>query len=282
MRRLAVAATAAMMLPVSASAATIFGVDENNILVTFDSFNPANFLSSRQITGTSATFLAIDFRDSNDLLYGLGDDYGLYTINTGTGVASQIASSLPIVGTNFSFDFNTVVDMTRIVGNLGDNYVVNPDTGETNQFTDVFYAPGDVNAGVTPVVTANGYIHGSTTQYAIDTNADALVLQANNEGTLTTVGALGVPVGPRTSFDIGYDGIGYLHDIDGFYTVDLATGGASLVGYTPRALFAISAARDGVPAIPEPATWAMLLLGFGFVGMAIRRKGRMKTSVSYA
>lgn len=29
---------------------------------------------------------------------------------------------------------------------------------------------------------------------------------------------------------------------------------------------------DGVPAVPEPATWAMMLVGFGGIGMALRRR----------
>jgi hypothetical protein len=29
------------------------------------------------------------------------------------------------------------------------------------------------------------------------------------------------------------------------------------------------------PAVPEPATWAMMLLGFGAVGIAMRRKGKL-------
>jgi hypothetical protein len=29
-----------------------------------------------------------------------------------------------------------------------------------------------------------------------------------------------------------------------------------------------------VPAIPEPATWAMMLLGFGATGLMIRRRRR--------
>lgn len=33
---------------------------------------------------------------------------------------------------------------------------------------------------------------------------------------------------------------------------------------------------NGVPAVPEPATWAMMLLGFGGIGMAMRR-GRKQT-----
>lgn len=35
-------------------------------------------------------------------------------------------------------------------------------------------------------------------------------------------------------------------------------------------------------AVPEPATWAMMLLGFGFVGGAMRSRRRPKLTVSYA
>lgn len=34
-------------------------------------------------------------------------------------------------------------------------------------------------------------------------------------------------------------------------------------------------------AVPEPATWAMLLVGFGGVGFAMRRRASVKTAVSY-
>ncbi len=37
-----------------------------------------------------------------------------------------------------------------------------------------------------------------------------------------------------------------------------------------------------VSAIPEPATWAMMLLGFFAVGAMIRSKGRVRTKVSYS
>lgn len=281
MHKLAVAVLASMALPVAANAATIFGVDENNRLVTFDSANPGTFLTTTQITGTAgnATFLAIDFRGSNGLLYGLTDDYGLYTINTSTAVATLQFSSLNLAGTNFGFDFNDSIDRLRIVSNLNDNYVVNADTGEVSQFTDVFFAPGDPNAGVNPVVTGNGYLPWSPTQFAIDTATDSLVTQANNEGTLQTIGSLGVAVGPRTSFDIAFDGTAYMHDVNRFYTVDLTTGLATLVGTTQYGLFGIAASPD---VIPEPGTWAMMLLGFGGLGMVIRRRKRIRTSVAYA
>jgi hypothetical protein len=33
-----------------------------------------------------------------------------------------------------------------------------------------------------------------------------------------------------------------------------------------------SAVGDPVPAVPEPATWGMMLLGFGAIGASMRRK----------
>ncbi|GAA0487371.1 hypothetical protein GCM10009096_32810 [Parasphingorhabdus litoris] len=36
------------------------------------------------------------------------------------------------------------------------------------------------------------------------------------------------------------------------------------------------------PAVPEPATWAMMIGGFGLVGGALRRRRKMTTKVSYA
>jgi hypothetical protein len=37
-----------------------------------------------------------------------------------------------------------------------------------------------------------------------------------------------------------------------------------------------------VPAVPEPATWAMLLMGFGGMGFAMRRRPKMSTRVRFA
>jgi len=261
-------AVAAAALASGAQAATVFAVDENNNLVTFASLNPGLFTSSMKITGTGATFLALDFRDSNGRLYGLGDDLRLYTINTVTAAATAVGGPLAITGSNFGFDFNTAIDALRIVSNNDNNYVVNPNTGVVSTTaTPVAFAAGDVNAAMNPTVTGNAYLHGTATQYAIDTTTDFLVRQANNAGTLTSVGSLGVAVGPRTSFDIDFSKTGYLQDSSRFYTVDLQTGKATLVGLSQRALFGIA-----VQGVPEPGTWAMMIAGFGLVGGMMRRR----------
>lgn len=35
------------------------------------------------------------------------------------------------------------------------------------------------------------------------------------------------------------------------------------------------------PPVPEPTTWALMLLGFGFVGAAMRRRGVVRATVAY-
>lgn len=37
-----------------------------------------------------------------------------------------------------------------------------------------------------------------------------------------------------------------------------------------------------VGAVPEPATWAMMLVGFGAIGVTMRRKSKVSTKVAYA
>ena len=41
-------------------------------------------------------------------------------------------------------------------------------------------------------------------------------------------------------------------------------------------------ARPTVAGVPEPSTWAMLLLGFGLIGGAMRRRRAAKTTVTFA
>ena len=39
---------------------------------------------------------------------------------------------------------------------------------------------------------------------------------------------------------------------------------------------------DLVAAVPEPATWALMILGFGIVGSALRRRRRAQVRFSFA
>ncbi|MBB6503363.1 hypothetical protein F4693_000312 [Sphingomonas endophytica] len=282
MKKILSLAAAALLIPSAASAATIFGVDETNQLVTFDSTKPGAFTSSIKITGTNSSIAALDFRPLNGTLYGLGTDRIVYTINTLTGAATAASSVLGIDGTVFGFDFNPTIDRVRIVSNAKNNYVYNPNDGALTgapTTSTLGYAAGDANAGRDPGVSAAAYTDssfgapGTSTQlYVIDTDLDVLAKQNNNGGVLTTVGALGLDLGSRTSFDIAGDEA-FVFNGTSLYNVNLATGALSSLGETPRQLFGIAVAP-----VPEPATWAMMILGFGVVGYSMRRR---KTGVRF-
>jgi len=258
-----------------ARAATLVGVDEVNNLVFFDSSAPGVVTRTVGITGAPESLAAIDYRPINNLLYGLGFDRRIYTIDTGTGAATAVSQVLTnLAGNEFAFDFNPTIDRLRIVTNTNENYVFNPNDGSLSTTTPVFYAAGDVNAGRDPDVVASAYTSstfgapaGSTQLYSIDTRQGVLTRQANSAGTLQTVGPLGATLGSRTSFDIlGNDA--FVQNGRRLYSVDLGTGALTQVGLTDRALFGLAI----VDPVPEPATWAMMILGFGAVGIGLRQR----------
>jgi Domain of unknown function (DUF4394) len=83
--------------------------------------------------------------------------------------------------------------------------------GTTNVDGNLAYAAGNRNAGVSPTITASAYTNnfagvpaGRTTQlFNIDSNLDVLTLQnPPNNGTLVTIGSLGVNVGTVGGFEI--------------------------------------------------------------------------------
>lgn len=92
-------------------------------------------------------------------------------------------------------------------------------------------------------------------------------------GTLSTVGATGVDLGSRTSFDIaGADAFAF--DGNTLYRVNLDTGAFTQLGNTGRALFGIA-----VSPVPEPTTWMMLLTGFAMVGDAARYRRKIVSAI---
>jgi hypothetical protein len=68
------------------------------------------------------------------------------------------------------------------------------------------------------------------------------------------------------------------NNVTAFWLIDLGPGTthtitlANGMGSSNAQVFA-----TGVPAVPEPATWGLMLLGFGGMGMALRRSRRRST-----
>jgi hypothetical protein len=298
---LALVATAALPTP-AAALVTIYGLTNGNqgrTLVTFQSNNPGTFTSSVEITGLTATtsLIALDFRPNNGQLYALARNtgldsfgYALYTIST-LGAATFVGNlGTDISSTNTGFDFNPQADLIRIVTNNNDNYTIDPATGVATQRNDVFY-PGDNpngNPNIQAVAYSNNVANANGTEiFVLDLNGDLLSNLGGNSGQLGNRGTLfsqnGLRLGNSTSFDIAFNGEAYLNSgvgDDVFYSLDYTTPGvvngrATRIGDLQSRLVALTAGGPGfVTPVPEPASWAMMIAGFGLVGGTLRQRRR--------
>jgi hypothetical protein len=192
---------------------------------------------------------AIDVRPATGQLYAISSLGFTYVINTTTGVATpQPPGVVTMTGSSFGIDVSPVADVIRVVSDADMNVRVNPANG-TPIATDntLTYAAGDPNFGLNPTVAALGYSNNiagvlTTTAYGIDSNTNTLVrlggidgTPSPNTGLLSTVGPLGVVTSTPVGLDISPSGTAYalLHppgDTGSFYTVNLASGAATLVG----------------------------------------------------
>lgn len=230
--------------------AVAFGLNASNELIRFDTATPGTVTTIGAITGLqgSDAILGMDFRPADGLLYAIAKDAGnaghIYTINASTGAATLVSTlaadpadlTLPFTtmnGTDFGVDFNPVPDRLRVVSDTGQNLRINVQTG-------LVTTDGDLNPG-NPDIVGGAYINSfagatTTTLYTIDSTTDQLFIQnPPNNGTQALVGSLGVNVGTVLGFDVyGSGNTGYLAatvaGTTNFYTVNLATGAATLVG----------------------------------------------------
>jgi hypothetical protein len=209
----------------------------------------------KAVTGLSGdtSLIGIDIRVQDGLLYGVGNQGGIYTIKTppqSPDVVMTKVSQLTIAlyGTNFGVDFNPAADRLRIISDNGQNLRHNLNDHTTVEDAVLTTPPNPApTKGVTAAAYTNNDRNGdtATTLFGINTITDQLVIQSPaNNGTLAPVGALGVDAGPDAGLDIFSDltngkttsvlGFATLVTPDGatsLYTVNLFTGAT-----TPPAL----------------------------------------------
>jgi hypothetical protein len=129
-----------------------------------------------------------------------------------------------------------------VVSDADQNLRLNPNNGALAALdSPLAYAAGDLNAGANPNIVGAAYTNNiagatSTALYVLDSNLDILAIQnPPNNGTLNTVGPLGVDTSAEAGFDIAPRSGTALASLTvggsaQLYTINLTTGAASLTG----------------------------------------------------
>jgi hypothetical protein len=264
---------AAGLVPSLAHAEGIYGLTSDSRIVTFDSATPGSVASSLAISGLVGgdALVGIDLRPANNLLYSVAASGNLYQLDlSGAGYAANLIGNIGVglTGNAFGIDFNPTVDRLRLIDDTDQNLRINPGNAVTITDTPISGGYDIVGSAYT-----NNFAGATTTVlYGLDALSGQLLRASNpNGGVYFNVGPLGVALAPsnRIGFDIsGSTGDAYFNSGGQFYSLNLATGGATLIGSLG------SGALVGLTAfsVPEPATWALMIGGFALAGLALRRR----------
>ncbi len=255
--------------PTSPKVYGLVGGPQKFELVTFRVAQPASYTARVPVTGLAAgqQLVGLDARPKTGQIYTLGYNQTtaqaqLYVFSdlttaqlrpVGNVLALNLGQSAYGSDSGIGFDFNPVTDQIRLSGAKGQNYRLHPDTGEQLAADGpLAYATTDANAGRLPGVLALAHSNSSfgavaTTLYALNELKQLTTLNSPNTGQLTTVSSLnGVqsPLGyttldmdiyfdPLTRTNKAYVAASWSNPADAeyaFYSVDLATGQAALLG----------------------------------------------------
>ena len=271
----------------SASAERLFGLTFDNRIVSFNSSAPEAVISSRVISGVAAgdMLLGIDVRTATLSFWSVAQSGNVYELlPMGGGYVATLRSTLSVVpsGASFGIDFNPVPDRLRMVSNTGQNLRINVGSGATILDGMVSSTSGPVN--LIGAAYTNSFAGTTTTMlYAIDSVGDTLLRSTNpNAGTYTNLNTMGQAFKPlglgftnanAVGFDISAnDGRAYLSVDSLLWQVNLNTGEATSLGVVGAGPLRGLTARGFMAPVPEPASWAMMIAGFGLVGTIARRR----------
>jgi hypothetical protein len=239
--RALLAAGALAALGVSPAAADIaYGITTGHQVFTFDTSAPTIEISHRAVNlqklQPGESELAMDLRPATGQVYILGSSSRIYVFDPTDGDPRALSAAPftpALSGTNFALDVDPTTDTIRVLSDTGQNLRLDLETGL------VIAVDTPLNPG-TPRIAGAAYANNhagstSTALYVIDATTDQLLVSSSpNGGTLTPVGPLGVDTTGDVGFDItANDGVGFATlttaGISRLYTIDLATGAATLV-----------------------------------------------------
>lgn len=239
--RLALLSSAlALVLATGAQAANLVALTDDNTLTMIDTATQKAGKSVK-VTGLTGKVAGIDVRPADGMLYALGADGTVATVDPTTGKATVKTKLETMLGAGIqaTVDFNPAADRLRVIGSDGTSLRANVDDGKVVTDGRLKYADSDAAKDKSPLVVAGAYSNSfkgtkETALYDYDSALGAFLKQVPpNDGTLNTIGMIGSK--PKTvAMDIESDGkggnIGWIVADGVLGTVDIATGKMTVVG----------------------------------------------------
>ena len=254
--RTILAASAAVIVGAAAAQAAEVAALSGDNTISIVNTSSKSVTKTWKIQGVSGKVLGIDVRPADGMLYGVTSEGAIVTIDVKSLQAtpkSKLSETLK-PGVTVTVDFNPVADRLRVMGSDGTSLRVNVDDGKAVVDGSHKFKEGDANAGKTPKIIAGAYSNSvkgtqATALYNLDATTGSLVLQAPpNDGTLNTIGSLGIKLNGNVAFNIVASGPdkneGWLSMGGALYSVDLKTGKATMVGKI-----------DGLPGFLTDLAW---------------------------
>jgi hypothetical protein len=272
--------TTLALIPIS-HAALLFGVTNDNRLVSFDTANPSSFQSATGITGLfgadgttpdpSGAIVNLAARlgptAGSVQFWGLDGNANMYRIAL-DGNATLVASGFSPSGFSAGFSYDPFNDNLVYAGDDAQSVSLALN-GTPTANMNLTYAGGG-----TPSIFGLGIDMAFGTAFAIDATNDSLSTTTNplfpsGNGELTLVGGLGVDVVSYGGLTVDEDGNLFASlstdgNTSGLYSIDGTSGTASLIGN-----FGTGVGMNAI-AVPEPS--ATLLGALGALFLVRRRR----------
>ena len=259
-----------------ASAATFWGVTDNNNLVSFDSAAPGTFITSSAITGLVgvngstldplAVIRNLSYNPNTGQFTGIDSNANIYRIDA-TGGSTLLNSTFNPGGFDAGLSYDSFTDGFIYADDSANRFNIT-NAGIATLIGSAAYGTGDANFGATPSIFGVAIDPDFGSAFFLDGSLGTLAQSFDPSALeLSTVGTLGTAV---TSYgDLAFDSDGNLFaslSVDGltssFYSVDQTTGAATLIGSFGQGV--------GTVTIPEPS--AALLGGIGALVLLRRRR----------
>ncbi|WP_067611879.1 PEPxxWA-CTERM sorting domain-containing protein [Erythrobacter sp. QSSC1-22B] len=264
MRKIAIflAGAALFVSPISAANLAIFGM--NNIGNLYDDSHIVTYVTDAQLAtpGFLATYDAFVYtRDGASFGVGLSP-------LAASNVKSYVTGNVVLFNGDFQDDIGDPDTNTLFINAL--NFVLSGGAGGyIGEYTGAFSAYSANGDGYSPI----GLVQGAAGPSGFGLGGSDTDIDITAAGMVSPVTAgVTFPYNPA-AVEFGAELSGENPDR---VLARFATGNAAII--------ASSVDQISVPTgVPEPGTWAMMLLGFGFIGGAMRSaKRRQKLIVSYA